>query len=37
MDAKKGSPCVLSGMKIGANTMENYMEVSQKIKNRTSM
>ena len=33
---RKGNPCVLLvGMQIGATTIENSIEVSQKIKNRT--
>ena len=35
---RKGSPhALLVGMQIGAVTMENNMDVPQKIKNRTSM
>ena len=35
---RKGNPCVLLvGMYIGAATMENSMEIPQKIKNKTSV
>ena len=37
-DVEKRGPCMLLvGMYIGAATMENSMEVSQKIKNRTTV
>ena len=32
---EKGSLCTVSGMQTGTATMENSMEVPQKIKNRT--
>ena len=35
---KKGNPCAhLMEMKIGVATMENSVEVPQKIKNKTTM
>ena len=35
---RKGIPCVmLVGVEIGAATLENSMEVSQKTKNRTTI
>ena len=35
---RKGNPCaLLVGMKIGAATVENSMEVPQKIKTRTTI
>ena len=35
---RKGNPStLLLGMKIGAGTMENSMEVPQKTKNRTTI
>ena len=35
---RKGNPCILlMGMEIDVATMENSMEVSQKIKNRTTI
>ena len=37
-DVEKGNPCtLLVGIKIGAATVENSMEISQKTKNRTTM
>ena len=35
---RKGSPCaLLVGMQVGAATMENNMDIPQKIKNRTTI
>ena len=35
---RKGNPCtLLEGMQNGAATMENSMEVPQKIKNKTTI
>ena len=34
---RKGNPCALLGIQIGAATMENSMAVPQKIKNRTTI
>ena len=35
---RKGNPCALSvGMQIDTTTMENSMEVPQKVKNRTTI
>ena len=35
---RKGNPCaLLMGMQIGATTVENSMNVPQKIKNRTTI
>ena len=35
---RKGSPCaLLVGMQVGTATMENNMEIPQKIKNRTNI
>ena len=37
-DVEKGNPCALMlGMQIGEATMENSMEISQKIETRTAM
>ena len=37
-DVVKGEPsCSAVGMQTGATTLENFMEVSQKVKNRTAL